>query len=597
MNKQPWQQLIASVGVEINPADWFSHTAEIAGDASICLVSVGGTQNNDFVLSGHLQATPLLKRYEAVQHILLTLGQPVSRVRLMRLPAGMKTRQGQWYYQYYRYHPVYIPIQTDKHLLYQGEQSLHLVQGEICTQTIHGMENRGEQDAVHLVIEYGKPLSWPADLYPVDLPVNIQWSEYVNNQAYFNVFTPDEFRQLSNDFIAYLQKSAITSENFVQVQQHIYDLQQRWQIAFNRFGHDSHGELAYWQIILDFKAHIFPLVRTRFKQLDTAGRCILEQIFSMLMTEPPPPRRINRHLLNNQSRKRNKQKQRIVTPRFIRPIFIVSAPRSGSTLLFNCLSQCIDLWSTGEENHELIEYIKGLHPADKGYVSNRLTAEDASAEIAQQLTQRFSQRLIDRCGRVYQELSANKQPSQIRFLEKTPKNALRIPFLKALFPDAGFIYLYREPRANINSMMEGWRSRRFIAYSDLPGWFFKDWSFLLIPGWSSLNHCSLAEITAYQWKIANQTIIQDLKLLSNTDWHMLSYEELITDPQTKLKQLIDFMQLDWNQHIQKLTEKALPVTTVTLSSPQSDKWKKHARELEKVFTQIAPVVTMIASIH
>ena len=31
-------------------------------------------------------------------------------------------------------------------------------------------------------------------------------------------------------------------------------------------------------------------------------------------------------------------------------------------------------------------------------------------------------------------------------LEKTPKNSLRVPFLNAVFPQALFVYLYREPR-------------------------------------------------------------------------------------------------------------------------------------------------------
>ena len=41
-------------------------------------------------------------------------------------------------------------------------------------------------------------------------------------------------------------------------------------------------------------------------------------------------------------------------------------------------------------------------------------------------------------------------------LEKTPKNALRLPFLARVFPEARFIYLHRDPRRVLASMMEAW---------------------------------------------------------------------------------------------------------------------------------------------
>ena len=71
-------------------------------------------------------------------------------------------------------------------------------------------------------------------------------------------------------------------------------------------------------------------------------------------------------------------------------------------------------------------------------------------------------------------------------LEKTPKNALRIPFIRKTYPDALFVYLYREPRDNVSSIMEAWRSGRFVMYPDLPGWQGLPWSLLLIPGGMAL---------------------------------------------------------------------------------------------------------------
>lgn len=44
-------------------------------------------------------------------------------------------------------------------------------------------------------------------------------------------------------------------------------------------------------------------------------------------------------------------------PEFDRPIFIVSTPRAGSTLLFETLSQFPELWTVGRESHDIMEEI------------------------------------------------------------------------------------------------------------------------------------------------------------------------------------------------------------------------------------------------
>ena len=65
-------------------------------------------------------------------------------------------------------------------------------------------------------------------------------------------------------------------------------------------------------------------------------------------------------------------------------------------------------------------------------------------------------------------LDSNQQPvaagATLRWLEKTPKNALRIPFFDRLYGDALFILLWRDPRENLSSIIEAWKARRWITY-------------------------------------------------------------------------------------------------------------------------------------
>jgi hypothetical protein len=280
-------------------------------------------------------------------------------------------------------------------------------------------------------------------------------------------------------------------------------------------------------------------------------------------------------------------------PEFDKPIFIISAPRAGSTLLFETLSQFPNLWTVGRESHDLIEAIPELHPAAHNFSSNRLTEADALPHIGPALRDGFVRQLRDRSGTAYLNLPIEQRPQKIRFLEKTPKNALRVPFLKAIFPDALFIFLYREPRANISSIMEGWRSPHFIPYPELPGWQKKKWRFLLIPGWSSLQNCSQAEIAARQWQTANSYIWNDLQSLPSSSWRPVRYRDLIEEPEKAIKQISEFAGIELDAKIEERLSKSLPISAVTLSAPSPEKWRKNEREILEILPIVEPIANII----
>ena len=128
---------------------------------------------------------------------------------------------------------------------------------------------------------------------------------------------------------------------------------------------------------------------------------------------------------------------------FDRPIFLVSTPRSGSTLLYETLEKAPGLYSIGEESHRIIEGIPGLAPSQRSWLSNQLVAHDASPERAEQLAASFYLDLKDRDGR--------RPNGRVRMLEKTPKNALRVPFIDAVWPESEFVYLYRDVRESFST--------------------------------------------------------------------------------------------------------------------------------------------------
>lgn len=257
-----------------------------------------------------------------------------------------------------------------------------------------------------------------------------------------------------------------------------------------------------------------------------------------------------------------------------RPIFIVSTPRSGSTLLFETMVRAPGLFTAGAESHERIEHVADFFPGARGWTSNRLTAEDASENSVEALAERLYTVLRDRDGQ------SARGPA--RMLEKTPKNALRVPFFAEAWPDAIFVYLYREPRQTLASMIEAWSTGRFRTYPGLPGWIGQQWSLLLIPGWRDLIGCSLPEVVAAQWATTTDILVGDLEALPQERVRTLDYDSFIADPQGTMERLTASLGLDWDLHLGA----TLPPSRFTTSRPARDKWMR----LAPVIADLLPTV-------
>jgi len=269
---------------------------------------------------------------------------------------------------------------------------------------------------------------------------------------------------------------------------------------------------------------------------------------------------------------------------FERPIIILAAPRSGSTLLFETLSEARDVWTIGGESHQIIEGVAALNVNSGRVDSNRLTAAHAPDPMARFMRRRFARFLRDRDGR---EFVRHPGIGSLRFVEKTPKNALRVPFMEKVFPGARYIFLFRDVRANLSSMIEAWRSRRWVTYPQLPGWRGPPWSLLLPPGWQTMNGRALEEICAFQWRCANQTVIEDLQQIPRQRWTTINYQALLDEPLKTVEGLCEFADLELDRRLQERLQKPLPLSRYTHTPPSADKWRRNEREIEAVLDSLA----------
>lgn len=262
-----------------------------------------------------------------------------------------------------------------------------------------------------------------------------------------------------------------------------------------------------------------------------------------------------------------------------RPVFIVAAPRSGSTLLFETLAESRHFATLGGEAHWLVENTRALRPGAAGVQSNRLTGEHVTDLIANHIVEQITTRLVDR----NREPVASSQ-EQI-FLEKTPKNALRIPFFDEIFPEARFVFLWRDPRENLSSIMEAWRSGRFATYPRLEG-FKGPWSLLLPPGYGDLSGKPLEEIAAFQWESVNRIILDDLSRLAPARWTAVNYADFVADPAAEAQRLCHFAGLDVDPDLAVRLSTTLPHSRYTETAPAAEKWRVNEMEILKVLPSL-----------
>lgn len=321
------------------------------------------------------------------------------------------------------------------------------------------------------------------------------------------------------------------------------------------------------------------------------------------------------------------------------PLLIIGCPRSGTTLLYNVLSEIPDLWSIGYESKDIIE--KYHHPREKGWSSGALDANDITNTSRDYIISQFinqsasgnfwakvnSFRSILRKWRITKNIKARGKsnltgsaisstlpqsglniirsyiklrntllpflmPEKIRLLEKTPENCLRLPFMIELLPDAKIIFLIRDARANIYSLMEGWQQPYiFPGYNvpekvRIPGDIRGRWAFTLIPGWQKLLDQPLEVVCAWQWYQCNNAVVEFLESDEyRIPFMQIKYEDLINNTEQTMDEISDFLDISMSE----IYQGDLPDINV-VSQPGSSKWREKQEAIERVIPIIKPLM-------
>jgi hypothetical protein len=291
---------------------------------------------------------------------------------------------------------------------------------------------------------------------------------------------------------------------------------------------------------------------------------------------PGPRDYLNRALLR--SRQAAHLPAYLLGGRLHRPIFIIGAPRSGTSLLYATLRASPRLAHWPGEAHEVWE--ADHHPALTGWESNMLAAADATTEVAARIRRSFF-------------LATG---SRRRLVDKTPRNSLRVPFVDAVFPDACYVFLQRDGRDNVNSLINAWRTPGYRTYllpeehsiaSVDPRW----WKFVLYPGWRDDLSGPLEAVCARQWKICNDHALEALRHVGAERWIRVRYEDLVAQPVEEIGRILAFFDLPYDATVRGKAAATETTLLNVVTPPERGKWRReNPREIEAVMPLIAPTM-------
>ena len=233
-----------------------------------------------------------------------------------------------------------------------------------------------------------------------------------------------------------------------------------------------------------------------------------------------------------------------------RPIFVVGMPRSGTTVVDRILSGHPVVASVGETLHisALLQELAGrrspqlLDPRD---VAPLLAHDDLSA-----------------LGRAY--LDRLPQPLPDRVVDKFHLNSLLAGFILRALPNARIVCVVRGAMDTIVG-----NYRRLLDYR------------------SAVYRYALSIETIARYYVEFRKLADFWAALFPDRFRIVSYEQLIADPDGVTREMLAFCGLDWRPGVTQIENNAAPVATASavqvrepLNARSIGTWRRYQRHLE-----------------
>jgi hypothetical protein len=254
-------------------------------------------------------------------------------------------------------------------------------------------------------------------------------------------------------------------------------------------------------------------------------------------------------------------------------IFITGCARSGTSILGELIA-----------SHPEVKYIfEASNIWEMGGMgeneSHRLTARHATEAVKKQVRGWFE--------------SQAKGTSML--VEKNPRNSLRVPYVKEIFPEAKFIHIVRDGRD--------------VACSMVPGCGGAEWGHLKPPSWQEYyKNYSGATRCAHAWKQVLETALDDLSHIPHIQ---VRYEDLLASTLSVTKTIFNFLELDIHANTLEFCKKTTNNTSSSYHAKYQDRWYRddhtarvgrwhenlNAEEKQTINSLLKPLLTELGYIN
>ena len=246
------------------------------------------------------------------------------------------------------------------------------------------------------------------------------------------------------------------------------------------------------------------------------------------------------------------------------PIFIVGMPRAGSTLVEQILASHPLVEGTAELPDVIVIARELEEKSPGGAPEGWRNYPENLAELSAGDCRRLGEAYLDRTR-------IQRKTDRPHFLDKMPNNWLHVGLIRLMLPEAKIIDARRHPLAcGFSNFKQHYARGQEFSY-DLEhfGFYYRDYV-RLMAHFDSVSPGSI---------------------------HRVMHEELLADPETEIRELLEFLELPFDEACLKFYETKRPVRTASAEQVRrpidregADSWKRFERWLDPLKAALGPAL-------
>jgi len=255
------------------------------------------------------------------------------------------------------------------------------------------------------------------------------------------------------------------------------------------------------------------------------------------------------------------------------PIILFGNTRSGTTIVQKIISTHPDIVGWYEPGAIWLY-------ADPGRLHDEFDESDATPKVKQYIRKRF--------------LKYQKENGNCVVFEKTPQNILRIPYVRAIFPEATFLFIVRNPFSFISSVEYKWQRtvtgkgiirrlkstpltqlhfyvRRYLVQQYYKRVLHRKYLSIWGPRYKGIQEDLATQdhltVIARQWSKCSKKAEKDLALFNPAQVLRLRYEDFVLDTISDLERICSHCGLE-------LTNSMVQAAKAMVKSDRLNKWRR-----------------------